>query len=169
MADLGRHLGDNRTAVLRFLETACTVPAATWDRPPGSGRWSPAQVAEHVAVTMEQAARIMADVWDGPVWPRPLRPLARMLAFQPVLRAGRFKYRVRTLRSFEPTLGGVTQAGAEARLMQGLEQFEAAVRRLAIGDEATFEHPMFGRVAFADYVRFNAIHVAHHERQLAPA
>ena len=37
---------------------------------------------------------------------------------------------------------------------------------LISGGDTTFMHPLFGRLAWADYVRLSALHAAHHQGQL---
>ena len=152
-----------------FLDVARSVPADAWTRPRAPGKWSPAQVAEHVAVTMDQAVLVMEGRGATMHVPRFLRPLVRRLAFQPVLRSGCFPRGGKSPRGFEPSAGGVAQADAPRRLAASLEVFERTVAHHARDHSAAFEHPVFGRLSYADYVRFNALHAAHHERQLRPA
>jgi hypothetical protein len=165
---LADQLAANRAAIARFIDVALAVSPDDWTRPRAPGKWSPAQVADHVATTMDQAVRFMEGRDEAVTIPRVLRPLVRTIALRPVLRSGRFPRPSRTPRAFEPAAGGAPQHEARARLESALAAFEATVRRDARTADATFEHGVFGRLSYADYVRFNAIHAAHHERQLVP-
>ena len=53
MADLRTSRQTNHQAVDAFLTAARTVPAVQWGKARAPGKWSPAQVAEHLALTYE--------------------------------------------------------------------------------------------------------------------
>ena len=55
MAGLDDALTLNRDAAQRFLATARAVPPERWVTPVAPGKWSPAQIVDHVATSTEVA------------------------------------------------------------------------------------------------------------------
>ncbi|HEX5818268.1 MAG TPA: DinB family protein [Gemmatimonadales bacterium] len=163
---MSRSLDDNRAAVQHFVSVALGVPPDAWTRAPAAGKWSPAQVAEHVARTMDQAILIIEGRVTSPSLPRLLRPLARRFVLRPVLRSGRFIRGGKAPKAFVPSADGVPQAGVAAALERALVAYEECVARQRQAGHDEFEHPVFGRIPLVDYVRFNELHARHHEAQL---
>lgn len=168
MISLSPHLDANRAAVLHFVSVALTVPRDAWTRPPAAGKWSPAQVAEHVAITMDQSVKILEGRSTPVSLPRLLRPLVRRFMLRPILQRGRFMRGGKAPKDFLPSAGGVLQAEVAAALERSLFAYEQSIARQRQGGHDTFEHPVFGRIPLADYVRLNELHARHHEAQLLP-
>ena len=164
--DLANELAAHRAAVGRFIEAAAAVPAGAWDRPRAPGKWTPAQVAEHVALAMDASTSIMQGDNPSAAAPRWLRPIVRALWLGPVLRRGGFSGRDRAPKGFGPSVAGVRQVDLRARLEGSLEAFQRVAAACGHGGRTTFMHPLFGRLAWADYVRLSALHAAHHQGQL---
>ena len=166
MSDLQTVLPALHQAVEAFLAAARAVPRAEWGQPRAAGKWSSAQVAEHLALAYE----VNRDVMHGhppPISaPRWLRPLIRKFLLGFVLRRGRFPPGSKSPRVFRP---GPTPAAPEqllGRLGTAMAVFEADAA--ALGTPA-IDHPFFGRLPLSDFVRLQEIHTRHHRRQLAPA
>ena len=86
MDPLQKILDDNRLSVSKLVAAAERC-AATWELPPAPGKWTPSQIAEHVARALEESANVV----DGkpskfPKLPFFLRPLARNLLVKRVLK-----------------------------------------------------------------------------------
>src|SRR5690242_9425842 len=90
MADLQPVLQEHHQAVEAFLTTARAVPPTQWDQPRAPGKWSPGQVAEHVALAYEVNLGVLHGQPPPMAAPRWLRPLIRTFLLRPVLRRGRF-------------------------------------------------------------------------------
>ena len=168
MPDLQSTILDDRQAVDAFIDSARAVPGSAWARPRAPGKWSPAQVTEHVAIVYEGAKAIVDGTFTGPSAPRIVRPLIRLIAVKPILRTGRFKTGLKAPRVFQPaatsTIATVDDLAARLRASAGA--FEAAVESAARQGRSFVDHPMFGRVDLADYTRLQAIHTRHHAPQL---
>ena len=162
------HLDANRAAVLHFVSVAHTVPADAWTRPTAAGKWSPAQVAEHVAITMDQSVAILEGRSAPVSLPRLLRPLVRRFMLHPMLQRGRFMRGGKAPKDFIPSAAGVSQAEVAAVLERSLVAYEQSIARQRQAGRDTFEHPVFGRIPLVDYVRLNELHARHHEAQLLP-
>lgn len=163
MSDLQTELHTHHQAVEAFLTAAGGVPAAQWTQPRAAGKWSPGQVAEHLALTYEVNRGVLHGRATGTAAPRVLRPLIRKFGLNPVLRRGRFIPGSKTLKIFRP---GASPA-APAELLERLRAAAAAFERDAAATQAdTVDHPFFGRLPLIDFVRLQEIHTQHHRGQL---
>lgn len=162
--DRPARLAANRDAADRFLALARAVPADRWGQPRAPGKWSPAQLVEHVALAYETYVLLLhGAVPGGP--PRWIRPVVRKLMLDGILRRGTFPGFAPAPAILEP---GESPAGAPAPdLVQRLEgaarSFDAEA---AAHPSATLDHPWFGRMPVTDLVRLAEIHTRHHSRQL---
>jgi len=167
MPDLAEVLEQNRRAVEDLLAASERV-GGVWTTPRAPGKWSPAQVVEHVACALEQSAHVIAGRPAGfPRIPRLFRPLLRVFFFDKILRNEAFPGGLKTNRPLDPAAGPATPGGARGRVEGALRQLEqaAGARGPAAG---RIDSTVFGRVTLEDYVRFQAIHTRHHSRQLVP-
>lgn len=156
----------NREAAKRFLATAHAVAREKWAAPVAPGKWSPAQITEHVALSTEVALKaIKGDPSMGSI-PSFLRWLPRKLGFDPTIKKGRFPEKQRGPAIFKPSDAHTSYDISAARFERAIADLESHARELARAGTHAFEHSFFGRVAIADYVKFNALHSEHHERQL---
>src|SRR5256885_609933 len=105
----------NRAAV-NDLVAAAQARADSWTTPRAPGKWSPLQLVEHVARSLEESANEVRGLRSKfPRLPFFLRPVARTLLFNRVLRSGVFP-RARTSKPFNPVEGPATPADAQRRL-----------------------------------------------------
>jgi hypothetical protein len=142
---------------------------AVWSAPRAPGRWSPAELLEHLVQTHLVSGRIIRGMPVGlPVVPRLLRPLLRRFVLRGILRTGEFGRPTRTFPPFEPKQPAASPAEGRERLLEAVRGFEAEVRLATPIGDVTFEHPTFGKIAVSDYVRFQEIHIRHHLKQLPP-
>lgn len=169
MPDLASAIADNRRAVASFGATCRRVPEATWLRPMAPGKWSPARVAEHVALSFELSTRALAGTFPRTRAPWFLRPLIRRFFLTPVLRNGRFGKGVRAPGVFQPGVPPATPEAGAGRIGATAAAFEAALEAEATAGHDSVNHPFFGPVALVDYLRLQTIHTNHHHRQLPGA
>ena len=164
MTDLDAVLDANRAAVREFLATAERCEAV-WRTPRAPGKWSPSQITEHVARSLEEGANEVAGAPSSfPKLPAFLRPLAKTLLFNRVIRNEAFP-KARTSKPFDPEAGPATPAQARVRLEAALARLDQACRTRAATDEA-IRTVSFGTVKLEDYAKFQGIHVRHHGKQL---
>ena len=166
MADLQHATIDNQQAVDAFIAAARTVPQSSWSQPPAPGRWSPGQVTEHVAIAYELARAILNGTFTGRAAPRILRPLIRVIAFNPIVRTGRFTKGAKAPAPFRPTASPASVEDLAVRLQAAARAFEADVEAAAHSGRTFVDHPFFGRVKLSDYSHLQAIHTCHHSQQL---
>ena len=163
MADLQSALQTHRAAVEEFLATARQVSVAQWSRPRAPGKWSPGQVAEHLALAYEVNRRVLNGSFPGNGAPRLLRPVLRTFLLNPVLKRGKFIPGSKSPKVFRPGSAPPQQAPLLGRLQIAVKAFETDANATP-GDAV--EHPIFGRLGLADFVRLQEIHTRHHRNQV---
>ena len=165
MADLQSALQTHRESVEQFLAAARQVPVAQWNQPSAPGKWSPGQVAEHLALAYEVNRRVVHGSFPGNGAPRFLRPLLRTFLLKPVLKRGSFIPGSKSPKVFRPSASPPQQAPLLGRLQIAAKAFENDAKATA-GD--AIEHPIFGRLGLVDFVRLQEIHTRHHRNQVLP-
>ncbi len=165
MTEIETAIADNRAAVEEFIATARGLDGATWTAPRVEGKWSPAQIAEHLAITYEYNRKVITGT-AGKGAPAFLRPLARWFVVTQTLKAGRFTRKGRAPKIFQPTATPAAAPDLLARLTRAVTGFESDIRSGHPEGRHTVAHPFFGTLATVDYLRLQAIHARHHRSQL---
>jgi hypothetical protein len=164
MSPLDTLLASNRAATEALL-AAASRDASRWNTARAPGKWSPAQITEHVARTFEEGANAIAErPTKLPNVPRILKPVAAWV-FRRTLRTGKFP-KAKTTRALNPEAtpsSPASPAEARSRLEAAQAAFERECRARA---GRTFAHAAFGVVSVEDYVRFTELHTRHHTRQI---
>jgi hypothetical protein len=165
MADLDTALAASKEAIEHLMAAGeRSGPAWTVARAPG--KWSPSQIVEHVARSLEESANMAAGrPAKFPRLPAVIHPVVRGLLFRRVLRSGGFP-KGKTNRAMDPVSGPATAAEGRARLEEAHQKFDAACRQLVSHGER-MRTTIFGVVPVEDYVRFMELHTRHHDKQMA--
>src|SRR5687768_11285192 len=167
MSDVNSTLNANRDAVNQLI-AAAEKCGKEWTVPRAPGKWSPSQVVEHVARTLEEAANVVsgapARLLTLPFF---LRPVIRVLFFNRVLKKGTF-LNARTNKAMNPAVGPATPAEGRARLDAALARFERECRICAEAGGAVASQA-FGALRVEDYARFVELHTRHHCKQMPGA
>lgn len=164
-----RAVREHRAALSAFREIVSRAEEASWREPvgEGEGKWTRAQVAEHLVLTHQA---VLKEVEQGQAMaPRvggAVRTVLRWLLLPHVLFHRSIPVRARTPREARPSPEGLDAAVAGERLPAlGLELEGALGRRRG----AYVTHPYFGRLPALRALRFLAVHIEHHLRQMDPA
>ena len=166
MTELETAMADNRAAVEEFVAAARTLDAGKWGAPRGERQWSPAQIAEHLAIVYEYNRKVIKGE-AGRGAPRFLQPLARWFIVDRTLKAGRFTRKGRAPGIFQPIAAApLPQAELLARLTAAVAGMEADIRSGHPEGRHTIAHPFFGPLATIDWMQLQAIHARHHRSQL---
>jgi hypothetical protein len=166
MPDLNIALASNLGAARDFVDATDRL-GAVWTVPRAPGKWSPAQLAEHVVQAHVTAGRIIKEhPVDVPHLPFFLRPVLRGFWLRRVLAAGHFGRAMKTSPPFEPVNPPANPAEARERVLKAVRDFETDIRSVTPIGDFSFTHPSFGKLAVSDYVRFQEIHTRHHLKQL---
>ena len=161
---------DHGAAVEEFGRLAGGVPREAWRHPRGEGKWSPAQLVEHVALAYEQAAAELRGDAAGTTTTSPLRRrLLRWLVLPAILRTGRLPAGAPAPRALRPPADSAPDRDTPvARFRAAAARFEAAaVDAERGGARRRVAHPYFGALSARTTWRLLTIHTRHHARQLA--
>jgi hypothetical protein len=165
MTEIETALADNRAAIEEFVAAARGIDAAKWGAPLAEGKWSPAQIAEHLAITYEYNRKVVSGT-AGKGAPKFLQPLAKWFIVTKTLKAGRFTRKGRAPKIFQPTTTPPAAAAVLTRLTAALAGFENDIRSRHPEARHHVAHPFFGTLPTVDYLRLQAIHTRHHRSQL---
>jgi len=163
--DWSSALQHHREAAAAVIATASQVREADWDRPVAPGKWSPAQIVEHLRLTTA-ALRHEIETGDGlrvrTSWWR--RHLFRVLFLRRILRTGEFPAGARAVREIQPGSGPFDQRATTDALAAELRRFELAFEARR---DAVLTHPIFGAADASTGLRFCVVHLWHHRVQIA--
>jgi hypothetical protein len=164
MADINAALDASKDAIAKLIAAGERTGMA-WTTPRAPGKWSPSQIVEHVARSLEESANMAAGQPSKfPRLPALIHPVLRALLFNRVLKKGGFP-RARTNKAMNPAAGPQTATEGRARLETAHQQFDQACRQLAAKGQR-MGTTVFGVVAVEDYIRFMELHTRHHGRQI---
>ncbi|MDH4131862.1 MAG: DinB family protein [Gemmatimonadota bacterium] len=158
---------DHRDSVAEFITAAESVPASAWESPLAPGKWSPAQVAEHLRLSYEvinkelsgqPGLRVRTSWW--------LRLILRLRVLPSILREGRIREGAQAPREIRPGPGPFPRDPLLARLRAVSADAEARLTGRPEQAGAGITHHVFGRLSPARALRFLAVHNGHHTRQL---
>lgn len=158
---------EHRIALATFLEAAERVPDDAWAQPRAPEKWSPAQVAEHMSLVYEALLRELAGEGAMAMRLPPLRQkVLRWVLLPHILFHRSFPLRARAPRETRPGDAHPDRATVLARLRDGAERFEHDLNRARGNGGVHLTHPYFGCVEPVKTLRFCAVHLEHHRRQL---
>lgn len=158
---------EHAAAVADFLDAARAIPDDAWERPLSSGRWSPAQVAEHVRLAY---VIIQNELAGGtglrirtPWW---LRTLLRWKLLPQILATGKLPAGAKASSEIRPGDGPFPRAPLLDALQVAANVAEESIVRRWDERGAGITHHVFGHVELPRAMRFLTVHTAHHTRQL---
>ncbi len=163
-------LAIHRSASAAFAAAAEAVDPATWQLPRAEGKWSPAQMTDHLIQTYDVLLR---ELEGGPgmrVRTRLLQRVFLRLTLMPrLLRGARFPERIPAPPEIRPTGAPADQQDGIALFGQRASDFEAAAQQ-AHGQipRVRLTHAYFGPSSVANGVLFCARHIEHHRAQISP-
>jgi hypothetical protein len=131
------------------------------------GKWSPAEIVDHLATAMENSAKGFASRADKP--PMTRRPLGmpQRVAQAVVLRMGWFPGRRVAPETTRPQ-AHPDRAATEAKLRRAVDAFLELERTLlpARATDLFLKHPVLGDLTFAEFMCFHVRHAEHHRKQM---
>jgi hypothetical protein len=163
--DRDEALREHRQALVDFIAAARGVGDEAWNAPRAAGKWSPAQVAEHLRLTYvmlraelagKGGFRVRSKWWQ--------RPLFRLLFASRILRTGRFPQGAPAVREVRPGDGPFDRHELLERLQGEGERFLADMGSPSV---RALSHPFFGKMPLDKSLRLATRHLRHHEVQVA--
>lgn len=157
-------------AVQSFVSAARAVPPAEWERPLADGKWTPAQVAEHLRMTYALVAQQLAG-GSGirvrtPWW---LRTVLRWRVLPRILSSGLFPRGARAPREIRPGDGPFDRDQTLSALLTSATVVEDALVRVWNGSPIRMTHHVFGALDTPTAAQLLTVHTLHHTRQLDAA
>ncbi|HEU4522862.1 MAG TPA: DinB family protein [Thermoanaerobaculia bacterium] len=156
-------------AAAELIATAERVERDAWTRPRSEGKWSPAEIVEHLNLAYDAllkdlagggGMRIRTKWWQ--------RILLRYTLVPKLLRGGAFPANARAPRETRPATANADRDAAVQAFRDRSQQFEtAAAAAIASGRRVKVTHAYFGRASLVEGVLLCTRHVQHHQKQLA--
>ena len=169
MTEIETLIADHHAAIDDFIAAARAISATAWSTPRAEGAWSPAQIAEHLAVVYEYNRTVVTGSAPQPI-PRLFRPivqpLARRIVVDNTLEAGRFTRKGRAPGIFQPSAAPPSSSDVLARLDRAVRGLESDLRSRHPESRHTIAHPIFGKIPTTRWIRLQTIHARHHLAQL---
>jgi uncharacterized damage-inducible protein DinB len=161
---------EHRTALAAFLDAAEALDDEAWRAPWRPGKWTRAQIAEHLALAYEA---IIGELRGGPPMrakgPKWRQTLLRWVVLPHILFHRTFPVRAMAPRETRPPEVTTGRAQLLARMRDLGERFEREMDLARRAGRGGLTHPYFGRVGPVRSMRFVAVHIEHHTRQVAKA
>lgn len=161
---------EHEVALAAYLDTAASLSADAWERPWGEGKWTPAQVTEHLTRAYEA---LLAELREGRAMELKMAPwrrtLTRWILLPHILFHRSFPLRAPSPREIRPQeVRGGRDAALQA-LRAGGETFVRELAAARLQGHAGLTHPYFGKVEPIKVLRFVGIHIEHHRKQIERA
>ena len=162
---------EHQVALAGYLDVAGALPDAAWSRPWQAGKWTPAQITEHLAMTYRV---FIGEVGGGQPMQLKLTPFRRRvlkaLMLPHMLFHRTFPRGARAPRELRPAEAGLLPRGEALAQMRELgERFEREAARARAAGWSGVTHPYFGMIDLTRGMRLCAVHLEHHRRQLESA
>jgi len=154
-------------AAAELLRGAGGVAPERWSEPLGVGKWTPAQVVQHLILAYEAMLRELSGGPGMRVRTRRWQRLVlRWTVLPRLLRSGEFP-RARAPRETVPADSPTDQGEAMEAFRRRAAEFEEAVRMArSRRPRATLVHAYFGPMVLRDVVVLCGWHILHHRSQL---
>lgn len=153
-----------------MIAAAENITPERWMAPRAEGKWSPAEVVEHVSLAYDvmlselaggSPMRIKTKAWQ--------RLILRFTMVPKIMRGGGFPSGARSPREIRPASANSDQRDAIASFRKRATEFDEAVARAhQSGGRVRLTHAYFGKMSLVDSVTLLARHLEHHMKQLRP-
>ena len=139
---------------------------ADWQRAP-TGKWTPAQIVEHLALGIESSAQRFLDRRGKPPMTRRGRTPVEWAAKVFILGVGWYPPGMKAPEGARPA-ERVEGKAAESRFRRGLALWDRVVAELlpARRDDLFVKHPRLGDLTIEEWRTFHVSHARHHARQI---
>jgi hypothetical protein len=139
-----------------------------WHVAPQAGKWSPAEIAQHLVLAYEPP---LAELEGGAGFAVRLPWWKRVVArrrFLPGILAGRFPRGAPAPREIRPKTGAASPAEAARALRENAARFESRLVEAHALRPVRLTHAYFGKLTAPQILQLLAVHAAHHRDQLPP-
>ena len=142
------------------------LPETSWQQAP-PGKWTPAQIVEHLALALEMSATTFAARRAKEPMARRATTLREKVGKVFTFGIGRFPPGLRAPERTTPP-PRVEGRAAEAHFRAAIAAWEAVERDLlpARRHDLFVKHPRLGDLTLEEWGRFHIVHSRHHARQI---
>jgi len=150
-----------------FVDAASKLNPDSWVRPGGAGKWSPAEITEHLKLVYEESLRELRGgtgikIRSGWLLQRFLR-----LAILPrIFKSGKFPKGAKSPREVRPTTVTEDRHKTLAQFSLLAEEFQSELVKRKGLKGTRLSHHVFGHLNALEGLRLVTMHIAHHQRQL---
>lgn len=159
---------EHQVALASYLDAATALSEDAWTTPWQPGKWTPAEITEHLALTYRA---FIAEATTGTTMKLKLTPFRRrmlkLVLLPHMLFHRTFPKGARAPREVRPDTPRVSREEALATLRELSERFEQAAESARRAGRAGLTHPYFGLIDWNRGMRFAALHIEHHRKQIA--
>jgi hypothetical protein len=165
-----RSRDQHRAALEAYAAAARALGSDRWTEPRSEGKWTPAQLTEHLTLSYRA---FLQELRGG----EPMRmrvsgfrlPLLRWLLLPHILFHRTFPRGAVAPRELRPAEGSDDAETALAELFALGTECELEIDAARARPRAVITHPYFGAIDAVRALRFQAVHLEHHTRQLRSA
>ncbi len=161
-------LTKHSSTAAEYAMTAAAVGEGRWLKPLADGKWSPAEITEHLRLVYEGALRELNR--GSGMRPRTNWLMQRFLRFaflRKILRTGQFPKGAKAPSEVKPTVTNTDQTAAIAQFSTLADEFEALLQKRKGDADCSLSHHLFGKLSPLEGLQLVTTHLAHHHRQLA--
>jgi hypothetical protein len=167
-SDWSRLTADHRAALDQFIATARQLPPTSWARPLGDGKWSPAEISNHLIASYRILRTELAGGQGMALRLGPLRRwLLRHTMLPRILKSGTFPAGARAPRETRPSSDLAALPDALETLTREANALVEELTTRASRRRVRLTHAYFGPMSARQSLRILAAHIRHHARQLA--
>jgi hypothetical protein len=161
---------EHRAALAAFLDAAESLGDEEWRAPWRPGKWTRAQVTEHLVLAYDALLRELATGHGVRPKVGPWRQtVLRWVVLPHILFHRSFPVRAASPRETRPPEASTPRPQLLRRMRELGERFEHELDRARRAGRGQLTHPYFGRIGPVKAMRFVAVHIEHHTRQVAKA
>ena len=160
-------VADHRAAVESVADALRRLDPADWTVPVRPGKWTPAEIAHHLALAYEPP---LSELDGGagyalriPWWKR---RLLRWKFLGGIVRRGEFPWGAPAPREIRPRPETLDQGDAVGRLREAAGLLEKRLAEARAQRRVRLKHAYFGPLTPRQTLKLLAAHAYHHEKQL---
>jgi hypothetical protein len=155
-----------RSTLVEIERATAGMTADDWQRHP-DGKWSAAEVLEHLSITFGSTAKGLQKVLDAGRHPSAKRSAAQFFRKLVVIDIGYFPSGRKAPTFTVPT--GISGEEALRRVRDYLPAMDQAINECErrFGSKIIGPHPVIGPLTAEQWRRFHLIHTRHHMKQIA--
>lgn len=154
-------------AVRAFVDGVSKLDPDSWLQPVSEGKWSPAEITEHLKLVYEGFLRELRDgrgIQIRSNWL--LRRFLRLVILPRIFKTGQLPKGAKSPREVRPTAFVKDQSQALAQFSSFAEEFQTELVKRKGLQTTRLTHHIFGHINALEGLRFVTVHIVHHQKQL---